>query len=167
MTKIEAKHLRDFRIENACVATKLSWASERKTTRLEDRAYSLMGLLDINMPLLYGEGHKAFRRLLLEIVRNYSDETIFCWDFRGYDFRKSFSSFLPLSLYSKVYITQVEFFALRLAFFLEPLSDFLLLPETSLPLCKSPQVPQQGLRYRRESICIPFFMLSAHLYCPS
>ena len=51
-----------------CVAQIMSWAAHR-TTRVEDRAYSLMGLLDVNMPMLYGEGKKAFHRLQLEIIR--------------------------------------------------------------------------------------------------
>ena len=43
-----------------CVAQRMSWAAGRHTTRIEDRAYSLMGLFRINMPLLYREGTKAF-----------------------------------------------------------------------------------------------------------
>jgi len=39
-----------------CVAQIMSWAANWTTTRVEDRAYSLMGLLDVNMPMLYGEG---------------------------------------------------------------------------------------------------------------
>ena len=42
-----------------CVAQIISWAANRTTTRVEDRAYSLTGLLDVNMPMLYGEGKKA------------------------------------------------------------------------------------------------------------
>ncbi|KIK13039.1 hypothetical protein PISMIDRAFT_119680, partial [Pisolithus microcarpus 441] len=61
------------------VAQIMSWAAERKTTRVEDRAYSLMGLFGVNMPMLYGEGKKAFRRLQLEIIREYSDQSIFAW----------------------------------------------------------------------------------------
>ena len=38
----------------------MSWASRRATTRHEDVAYCLLGLFDVNMPLLYGEGEKAF-----------------------------------------------------------------------------------------------------------
>jgi hypothetical protein len=38
------------------VAERMSWASRRCTTRIEDRAYCLMGIFDVNMPLLYGEG---------------------------------------------------------------------------------------------------------------
>ncbi|KAI6158993.1 heterokaryon incompatibility protein-domain-containing protein [Pisolithus thermaeus] len=62
-----------------CVAQIMSWAGERKTTRVEDRAYSLMGLFGVNMPMLYGEGKKAFRRLQLEIIREFSDHSIFAW----------------------------------------------------------------------------------------
>jgi hypothetical protein len=46
------------------VEKRLSWAAERKTTREEDAAYSLLGLFDLHLPLLYGEGRtKAFMRL--------------------------------------------------------------------------------------------------------
>ena len=61
------------------VAKRMSWASKRSTTRVEDRAYSLLGLFDINMPMLYGEGEKAFLRLQEEIVRSSSDQSIFAW----------------------------------------------------------------------------------------
>jgi hypothetical protein len=57
----------------------MSWAAHRKTTRLEDRAYSMLGLFDVNMPLLYGEGNKAFIRLQLEILSRSDDESIFAW----------------------------------------------------------------------------------------
>lgn len=38
------------------IANRMSWVSDRSATRVEDIAYSLMGLFDVNMPLLYGEG---------------------------------------------------------------------------------------------------------------
>ena len=63
-----------------CVAQIISWVAHRTTTRVEDRAYSLLGLLDVNMPMLYGEGKKAFRRLQLEIIRASNDQSIFAWD---------------------------------------------------------------------------------------
>ena len=67
-------------VRDASVACKMSWASYRKTTRPEDIAYSLLGLFDVNMPLLYGEGGtKAFVRLQLEIIKKSDDETIFAW----------------------------------------------------------------------------------------
>ncbi|KAK0616579.1 heterokaryon incompatibility protein-domain-containing protein [Immersiella caudata] len=44
------------RLKQVAVARRMSWASERKTTRVEDQAYCLMGLFDIHMPMIYGEG---------------------------------------------------------------------------------------------------------------
>ncbi|ETS74098.1 hypothetical protein PFICI_13964 [Pestalotiopsis fici W106-1] len=61
------------------VCQKMCWASKRQTTRIEDTAYCLMGLFGINMPLLYGEGSKAFIRLQEEIIRHNNDLTIFAW----------------------------------------------------------------------------------------
>jgi hypothetical protein len=65
---------------NVNVAVKMSWASKRQTTRIEDIAYCLMGLFGVQMPLLYGEGKNAFLRLQLEILKVSDDETIFAWD---------------------------------------------------------------------------------------
>ncbi|KAI5984904.1 heterokaryon incompatibility protein-domain-containing protein [Pisolithus orientalis] len=65
------------------VAQIMSWAAGRKTTRVEDRAYSLMGLFRVNMPMLYGEGKKAFQRLQLKIIRVSSDHSIFAWNPSG------------------------------------------------------------------------------------
>ena len=67
-------------ISTASVARRMSWASHRSTTRVEDRAYSLLGIFNINMPLLYGEGAKAFRRLQEEIIRTSNDSSIFAFD---------------------------------------------------------------------------------------
>lgn len=61
------------------VAKRMSWASRRTTTRTEDIAYCLLGLFDINMPLIYGEGDKAFLRLQEEICKTIPDLTIFAW----------------------------------------------------------------------------------------
>ena len=46
---------------------------------MEDRAYSQMGLLDVNMPMLHREGEKAFHRLQLEITRASNDQSIVAW----------------------------------------------------------------------------------------
>lgn len=67
-------------IHEMSIATRMSWAAHRRTTRVEDLAYCLLGLFDINMPLLYGEGMKAFRRLQEEIVKRTNDLTIFAWE---------------------------------------------------------------------------------------
>ncbi|KAI6012990.1 hypothetical protein EDC04DRAFT_724394 [Pisolithus marmoratus] len=57
----------------------MSWAAERRTTFVEDQAYSLIGLLNINIPMLYGEGKKAFQRLQLEFMRMSNDQSVFAW----------------------------------------------------------------------------------------
>ncbi|KAJ9142509.1 HET domain-containing protein [Pleurostoma richardsiae] len=62
-----------------CVAQKLSWAATRETAKPEDRAYSLMGLFGVHMPLLYGEGDRAFLRLQLEILQQSNDQSILAW----------------------------------------------------------------------------------------
>ncbi|KAG7054766.1 hypothetical protein JMJ77_0007240 [Colletotrichum scovillei] len=61
------------------VATRMSWASKRQTTRTEDSAYCLLGIFDINMPLLYGEGEKAFARLQFEILQETNDLSLLAW----------------------------------------------------------------------------------------
>ena len=61
------------------IATKMSWAARRRTALLEDEAYCLLGLFSINMPLIYGEGRKAFVRLQEELIRIYDDGSIFAW----------------------------------------------------------------------------------------
>jgi hypothetical protein len=66
-------------LDSFSVAQKMSWASNRTTTRTEDMAYCLLGIFDVNLPLLYGEGNRAFRRLQEEIIRTTPDLTIFAW----------------------------------------------------------------------------------------
>lgn len=67
-------------VRSHSIATRMSWAAHRRTTRIEDMAYSLLGIFDVNMPLIYGEGHKAFRRLQEEIIKHSHDLTILAWD---------------------------------------------------------------------------------------
>ncbi|KAM5531373.1 hypothetical protein V8D89_014966 [Ganoderma adspersum] len=66
-------------LDQVSVAKRMSWASKRETTRLEDEAYSLLGIFDIHMPALYGEGRRAFRRLQEEILRRIPDQSLFAW----------------------------------------------------------------------------------------
>ncbi|PPJ49785.1 hypothetical protein CBER1_03345 [Cercospora berteroae] len=63
------------------VAQRMSWAAGRVIRRVEDRAYSLLGILGVNIPILYGEGNAAFARLQEQVMRVYSnDQTIFVFD---------------------------------------------------------------------------------------
>lgn len=70
-------------LETASLAQRMSWAAGRNTTKTEDRAYCLMGIFNINMPLLYGEGEKAFVRLQEEIMRVSDDQSLFAWRHPG------------------------------------------------------------------------------------
>jgi len=63
-----------------CIAERMHWASRRTTTGVEDQAYCLLGLFSINLPLLYGEGDRAFQRLQEAIVSTSTDTTIFAWE---------------------------------------------------------------------------------------
>jgi hypothetical protein len=67
-------------VRASSVATIMSWASHRVTTRREDIAYCLLGLFSIHMPLLYGEGDRAFIRLQEEILKQSSDQSLFAWN---------------------------------------------------------------------------------------
>lgn len=79
ITKIPSNVLLGESPKEYSIAQRMSWAANRTTTRIEDQAYSLMGLFDVNMPMLYGEGEKAFIRLQEEIIKYSGDQTIFAW----------------------------------------------------------------------------------------
>ena len=68
ITGLPVRALEDSSLSDFGVEERLAWTKKRTTTREEDRAYSLLGIFDICMPLIYGEGHaNAFRRLRKEI----------------------------------------------------------------------------------------------------
>ncbi|KAI1458975.1 vegetative incompatibility protein HET-E-1 [Annulohypoxylon moriforme] len=67
ITGIPYEALRGDSVTNFTVDQRLSWAANRQTKRKEDRAYCLLGIFNIFMPLLYGEGDYAFERLRQEI----------------------------------------------------------------------------------------------------
>jgi len=52
----------------------MQWAAARKTTRKEDRAYCLLGIFEVFIPPIYGEGEHAFFRLQ-EAINNRSKES--------------------------------------------------------------------------------------------
>lgn len=94
-TRIPTKFLADpEELSDANIAQKMSWAAGRETTREEDIAYCLLGLLSVNMPLLYGEGSRAFMRLQEELMKVSDDQTIFAWmhdparDYQEYGFEQ-------------------------------------------------------------------------------
>ncbi|KAH3906369.1 hypothetical protein HBH56_202710 [Parastagonospora nodorum] len=75
VTRIPEHVLEGSPLANVSIEERLSWADDRSTRQEEDRAYSLLGIFDVYMPLVYGEGHaNAFRRLKREIQMASMDE---------------------------------------------------------------------------------------------
>jgi hypothetical protein len=74
-----ALEIRDL-LDALPVGRRMAWAAFRQTTKPEDMAYCLIGLFDVSMPMLYGEGaEKAFFRLQEEIIHNSNDLSLFAW----------------------------------------------------------------------------------------
>lgn len=65
--------------ESCSVAQRMSWAAGRITERVEDRAYSLLGLFNVTLEMVYGEREKAFIRLQEKIIQHTADQSVFAW----------------------------------------------------------------------------------------
>lgn len=64
VTRIPLKALQRGLLSDFSVHDRMAWIENRNTTREEDLAYSLFGIFDVQLPLLYGEGkEKALERL--------------------------------------------------------------------------------------------------------
>ncbi|KAI6382690.1 hypothetical protein MCOR25_000501 [Pyricularia grisea] len=80
ITGVPEKYLlREEGISGAGLAQRMSWFANRVTSREEDIAYCMLGIFDVNMPLLYGEGSNAFVRLQEEIIKKSDDHSLFAW----------------------------------------------------------------------------------------
>ncbi|KAH7174059.1 uncharacterized protein B0J16DRAFT_365546 [Fusarium flagelliforme] len=82
---IKASHKDGTYLRSIRAGRLFSWAANRQTTRYEDRAYSLLGIFDVNMPLLYGEKDKAFFRLQEEIIKVNEDVSLLAWNYTEAD----------------------------------------------------------------------------------
>jgi hypothetical protein len=70
ITRIAIPALQGKPLSEFSVSERMSWAEKRTSKRKEDKAYSLLGIFDVHMPLIYGEGEKhAFKRLQEEISK--------------------------------------------------------------------------------------------------
>ncbi|KAF2194690.1 HET-domain-containing protein [Zopfia rhizophila CBS 207.26] len=76
ITGITVQALQGSSLSHFTVDERMSWAVRRETKREEDAAYSLLGIFDIHMPLIYGEGHKkALNQLHKEIEESIKDKS--------------------------------------------------------------------------------------------
>ncbi|KIO00993.1 hypothetical protein M404DRAFT_93046, partial [Pisolithus tinctorius Marx 270] len=79
-TGIAKQHLTDFHPGVDDARLRLHWASRRRTTRPEDIAYSLFGIFEVQLPVLYGESaENALGRLLAEIISRSGDVSVLDW----------------------------------------------------------------------------------------
>ncbi|KAI6119481.1 hypothetical protein EV401DRAFT_1888218 [Pisolithus croceorrhizus] len=94
-TGIAKQHLTNFSPGMDDARSRLHWASGPRTTRPEDIAYSLFGILQVHLPIIYGEtAQNALGRLLAEIISRSGDVSILDWVGE----RSSFNSCFPVDL---------------------------------------------------------------------
>lgn len=68
ITNVPIDALHSSSLAQFSVSERMRWAETRLTKKPEDRAYSLLGIFDVSISVIYGEGEKkAFRRLQREI----------------------------------------------------------------------------------------------------
>jgi len=126
ITGIDEDILLGGNLGSVSVARRMSWASDRKTSRIEDMAYCLLGIFDISIPLIYGEGPKAFRRLQEAIMTSTYDQSLFAWG-RFVDFPPSDTFKAELDTWLNLDVTMwkpADQRPHRLGLFAESPSDF-------------------------------------------
>ena len=93
-TGISAQSLKELRPGLKDIRRKLRLASTRETTRVEDAAYSLLGIFSVTMAVTYGEGDRALGRLLSQLLMSSGDTSILAWNGKS----GSFNGCLPNSV---------------------------------------------------------------------
>ena len=91
---VSAKALMALRPGLNDIREKLCLASTRRTTLVEDAAYSLLGIFSMSLPVVYGEGDQALGRLLAQLLTSSGDTGILAWTGRS----GSFNSCLPTNI---------------------------------------------------------------------
>ncbi|KAJ4344860.1 uncharacterized protein N0V89_012604 [Didymosphaeria variabile] len=76
----------EVKLHDCSIAERMSWAARRTTKCIEDRAYSLFGIFQVHLPMLYGEREAAFQRLQQAILKFAEDDTLFAWTGVSTDF---------------------------------------------------------------------------------
>jgi hypothetical protein len=67
ITRIPIEALQGNDLSTFSITERYSWARDRITTRPEDKAYCLLGIFNVFMPVIYGEKEYASKRLLMEL----------------------------------------------------------------------------------------------------
>jgi hypothetical protein len=74
ITSIPVPALRGAPLSQYSLEERIRWRENRKTTEKEDQAYCLLGIFEVFMPLMYGEGDNALRRLAEEVHKRYNQD---------------------------------------------------------------------------------------------
>jgi hypothetical protein len=74
ITKIPIRALYGNSFSDFSIAERKEWAVQRHTTEEKDIVYCLLGLCEVSMPPIYGEGEKAARRRLEVTIREFSND---------------------------------------------------------------------------------------------
>ncbi|KAF8553291.1 hypothetical protein OG21DRAFT_1268297 [Imleria badia] len=93
-TGVSARALMALRPGLEDIREKLRLASTRQTTRVEDAAYSLLGIFSLSLPVVYGDGDRALGQLLAQLLTSSGDTSILAWTGRS----GNFNSCLPTNI---------------------------------------------------------------------
>jgi len=74
ITEIPISALQGAPLSDFNVGERMRWAMKRNTKRIEDKVYCLLGIFDVFMSPIYGEGKNAFVRLKDKIGRSYRSQ---------------------------------------------------------------------------------------------
>ena len=74
ITGIPISALQGAQLSNFNVGERMQWATKRDTKKVEDKVYCLLGIFDVFMSPIYGEGEKAFVRLKDKIGKSYRSQ---------------------------------------------------------------------------------------------
>jgi hypothetical protein len=75
ITGIPIQALRGNPFSDFNIAERIRWAARRQTTKEEDIVYCLLGLCEVSMPPLYGEGKEVALKRLQFTIRGFSSNS--------------------------------------------------------------------------------------------
>ncbi|KAG8829132.1 hypothetical protein FRC17_007081 [Serendipita sp. 399] len=92
ITQIKVEDIHNFKPGMYDIRKRMAWAARRQTMRIEDMAYCLLGIFNVNLSIAYGEKDGAFYRLQLEILQNCPDLSLFDWEGQASGHNSMFAS---------------------------------------------------------------------------
>ena len=104
-TSILAQALMGLRPGLDDIREKLSLASRRETTFVEDEAYSLLRIMSTSLPVVYGEGDKSLGQLLAQVLTSSGDTSILAWTGRSGSFNSCL--LVNIAVFSQLLMTYI------------------------------------------------------------